>query len=734
MNFNSPIKSLIILSFLSLQKIAAQSPEPIIITRITEKITLDGKIDEPVWNKIKPVQLFMFVPNAGQAPSEKSEVFLAYDEENFYVAAKLFDKEPDKIQAPTKKRDDTNASNDFFGLLIDTFNDNENGMGFYTTPAGIRTDGAFANDGVESNFTWNTFWDVATAQDSAGWFAEFRIPLSSLRFHDGEKVTMGIILARLIARKFEFDTFPAFPAKWGFDGMNKVSLAQKIVFENIKRRNPIYVTPYLLGGLSKSFSLNETKSEYIGKSENKLDGGLDIKVGLTSNLTMDLTLNTDFAQVEADDEQINLTRFSLYFPEKRLFFQERSAIFDYSFGGQTRIFYSRKIGLHDGKPVRILGGARVVGKIGDWDLGFINMQTEKSEKLPSENFGVLRLKKKFLNHNSYIGSIFTTRLNTNGSRNFVYGLDSKLRITEDDELLLNWGQCFDNNEPDKLPFFNYSRFRFGWERRSIKGLGLLINVVRRGNDFNPGIGFEMLKNYQGVAPKIKYGWIPDEQSSLQSHYIFQDGYVLLRNSDNTPLTSSSSIGWGFNSKSGASGEYSFVVYRESIRDTFNISDNIVVPPKEYAFAGLKGNYQTPQGELLSSLFTFETGYYYDGFRLSIKAEPSWFVSPNIYLSGGYEFNWINFSNRNQELASHILRIKLLATLHIAFSVSAFIQYNSINKTVISNIRLRYNPKEGTDIYLVYNSDLNTNLDREIPTLPYYNNQTLLLKCSYTFDL
>lgn len=728
------LKSFILLSFLITQNITAQSTEPLVITRITDKIILDGIIDEPVWNTIKPLQLLMFVPNAGQESSEKSEVYLAYDDEYFYVAAKLFDNEPDKIQAPTKKRDDTNASNDFFGLQLDTFNDNENGMGFYTTPTGIRTDGAVSNDGASGNFTWNTFWDVATSQDNTGWFAEFRIPLSSLRFHDGEKVTMGLILARLIARKFEFDTFPALPAKWGFDGINKVSLAQKIIFENIKRRNPIYVTPYFLGGLSKSFSLNENKNIYIGKSEHEIEGGLDVKVGLTSNLTLDLTLNTDFAQVEADDQQINLTRFSLYFPEKRLFFQEQSAIFDYNFGGQTRIFYSRKIGLHDGKSVRILGGARIVGKISEWDVGFINMQTEKSEKLPSENFGVLRLKKQILNPYSYIGSIFTTRLGTNGSSNFVYGLDSKLRVTEDDELLVNWSQCFDNTAPDYLPVFNFSRFRLGWERRSVNGIGLLINIVRRGNDFNPRIGFEMLKNYGGVAAKVKYGWIPEEHSSLQSHYIYQDGYVLLRNSDNSLLTSSSSLGWGFNGKSGSTGECAVFVNRESIRDTFTISNKVIVPPKEYTFFGLKGNYQTPPGDLLSSLFTLETGYYYDGFRFSLKAEPSWFVTPNIYLSGGYEFNWINFSNRNQELTSHILRIKLLATLHIAFSVSAFIQYNSVNKTIISNVRLRYNPKEGTDIYLVYNSDFNTNRDRETLMLPFYINQTILFKCSYTFDL
>jgi hypothetical protein len=716
-----------------LQNLFAQ--EPLIIARTTEKINLDGLVNESVWQKIKPLPVVMYIPNNGQEPTERTEIFLAYDDNYLYVAGRFYDGEPDKIQYPSKKRDEGKQTSDWLGLNLDTFNDNENNLLFGTTPAGLRTEVAISNDGENYNFSWNTFWDVATYIDENGWYAELQIPFSSLRFQDvNGRVVMGLIVWRYISRKNEIDIFPAIPSKWGNNGPNKPSLAYDIVFEGIQRRNPIYLTPYILGGLGNSNTINESKTFYYKKKENKFDAGLDLKMGLTNNLTMDLTLNTDFAQVEADDQQINLTRFSLYFPEKRLFFQERASVFDFSFGGQTKIFYSRKVGLYEGKPIRIYGGARLIGRFDDWDFGFINMQTEKSEKLPSENFGVLRLKKQILNPFSYIGGIFTSRISANGNKNFVYGLDGKLRLSEDDEILINWGQCFDNTSPDNLPFFDFSRIRLGWERRSIEGVGLLINFVRRGNDFKPGIGFEAFNNYEGIASRIKYGWIPQNESSLQSHYIFYDGYQLFRNTNNELLTMAAGFGWGFNSKSGANGECSAVLYRERLNDNFSISNNVSVPKGSYTFIGIKGKYQTPETEFLSALFSSEAGMYYDGLRFSIKAEPGWSVFPDINLSGAYEFNHINFSKRLQNVSSHILRLKILATLHIAFSVSAFIQYNSMNKNFVSNFRIRYNPREGADVYLVYNSDSNTDLYREIPNLPLYNYHTILLKCSYTVDL
>ena len=209
---------------------------------------------------------------------------------------------------------------------------------------------------------------------------------------------MGLSALRYLGKKNEMDLFPAIPPDWGFWSFNKPSQFQKVVFEGVGARRPVYVTPYALGGLGQAFDLNDAETAYVRTDDPVTELGGDLKMGLTDNLTLDLTLNTDFAQVEADNQQVNLTRFSLFFPEKRQFFLERASLFDFDLGGSNVLFYSRRIGLQDGEAVRLLGGGRLVGRVGAWDVGVIDLQTarrrtglEGSEVLPSENIGVAAL-------------------------------------------------------------------------------------------------------------------------------------------------------------------------------------------------------------------------------------------------------------------------------------------------------------------------------------------------------
>ncbi|MFB0518306.1 MAG: DUF5916 domain-containing protein, partial [Acidobacteriota bacterium] len=325
--------------------------EQLIMPRIKGPVTLDGLSNEPAWEGIEPLPVVMHRPNFGNEPSERTEILVAYDDDFLYVAGRLFDSEPTKIQSNSKERDSGDPSSEWFGIIIDSFNDNENALEFLTTPAGLRCDVAVFNDAQGENpvnISWNTFWDVETVRNDEGWFAEFRIPFSSLRFQDiNGRVVMSIISWRYIARKAEWVIFPAIPPNWGFYSILKPSQAQEVVFEGLYRRKPLYIAPYLLGGFGQSFELNEGETGYQRVENLAHEVGLDVKYGLTSNLTLDVTLNTDFAQVEADDQQINLTRFSLFFPEKRLFFQERSSNFDFNFetGEPNRLFYSRRIGI-----------------------------------------------------------------------------------------------------------------------------------------------------------------------------------------------------------------------------------------------------------------------------------------------------------------------------------------------------------------------------------------------------
>lgn len=713
----------------------------LIIQRLNGQVTLDGLSNEAAWKSISPLPMVMQVPNFGNLPSEKTEVLIGFDDDFLYIAGRLFDSEPEKIQSPSKKRDYLEANTEWFGIILDTFNDKENGLGFFTTPSGLRFDAAVFNDAeprapgdMPFNISWNTFWDVRTARNGRGWFAEMQIPFSSLRFQDKEKqVVMGLIIWRYIPRKNEVIIFPAIYPKWGFFSGWKSSQAQEILFEGIQSRKPLYMTPYGLSGYGQSNELNDEETAYLHTNKPALEAGLDIKYGLTSNLTLDLTLNTDFAQVEADDVQVNLTRFSLYFPEKRLFFQERSSTFDFSFGSTTKLFYSRAIGIYEGEAVRIYGGARLVGRIGSWDLGFLDMQTASVQDLPSENFGVLRMRRQIFNPYSYIGGIVTTRIGTDGSYNVVYGLDGIYRLSKDDYLLLNWAQCFENGRTNNPVSLDPSRFRLGWERRTIEGVGLVLNLARRGLDYEPGMGFELLEDYAVIGGRASFGWLPSEKSSLQSHSIFSEGYYFLRNEDNSLQSFELGPGWTFSSRSGYNGEFSLKINRESLLESLDFFEEVEVPPGEYSFWGFKGTLQTPAGRLFYTMLNVEAGNFYDGWRLSLTSRPTWVISPDISLSGLYQFNRVEFIDRQQEITAHIARIRLEATLSTKFSASAFVQYNSAVGAVIANLRFRLNPREGNDLYLVINESFNTDRMRETPHLPYYNDRAVMVKYSYTFN-
>ena len=374
-----------IIIFLLLEAIPVNSQDQLAIPLKQGEFLFDGVVDDECWRNVQSVPMVMQTPVFGEQPSERTEILFCYDNDYFYTGARLYDSHPEKMLITSKKRDESVAATEMIYLLFDSFNDKENALGFMTNPAGLRSDFTVFKDAMGEvrpnegpfSFSWNTFWDVKTSRNDQGWFAEIRIPFSSMRFREENgKVIMGLICGRYIAYKNEMSLFPAIPPNWGPLSHIRPSKAQEIVFKGLKSRKPFYIAPYAIGGRQWEQVLNSEGTGYELKNEKrkyKLNGGLDVKYGLTNNLTMDITVNTDFAQVEADDEQINLTRFSLFFPEKRTFFQERSSIFSFDFEPQTAMFYSRRIGLHEGLQVPIYGGARITGMAGRWDVGFLDI-------------------------------------------------------------------------------------------------------------------------------------------------------------------------------------------------------------------------------------------------------------------------------------------------------------------------------------------------------------------------
>jgi len=721
--------------------------EPFKAFRFQGSINFDGIPDEDGWKQAEALPMVMCLPQPGSVPSETSIVKIGYDDEYLYVSGLLNYSDMKYLRAIGKQRDYASLSSDWFGFTLDTFNDRENAVQFSTNPNGLRRDATVKNDCLvednDINRSWNTFWDVKTSMGDEGWSAEFRIPLSSLRFQTSEgKTLMGILLLRWMAAKSELDTYPGVSPKYS-SAWYKPSLSRVVEFEGLKPRKPVYVAPYIIGGVGQVNELKDDDSGYEMRSTPKLDAGGDIKYSITNNLTLDLTVNTDFAQVEADDQMINLTRYSLYFPEKRIFFLEKSDVFDFSFLEGDNLFYSRRIGLYSGNAVRIYGGARVTGRIGKWDLGFLDMQTsallkenpdgDKEQILASENFGVLRLRRDVVNQNSFIGGMITSRLGMNGTYNIAYGLDGKFWVKNRDFLIFRMAQTFEDEAGNQMLEMSPTRLLLQWQRPSQIGLGYDIQYIYSGEDYNPGIGFGRKKSYHGPKALIQYGWLTENSPFLYTHRISLSGYNYRNSVSGEHETTNAMLNWFWQTKGAAGGNITLNWFKEDLAYDLPLGNyQATVPSGKYSFAYLTFSYQSPLAKALSSRLVFTTGSFYDGWRVSFYAEPKYKVGSDFDLGLTYYLDYVNFPERDDGFTNHIMGIRGLMTLTTKTSLACFIQYNTAINRVIANVRFRFNPGEGNDFWIVYDEGLNTNTGRVTPELPFSTGRTILLKYTYTF--
>ncbi|MFC2129679.1 DUF5916 domain-containing protein, partial [Bacteroidota bacterium] len=692
------------------------------------------------WEQAAPFPMIMLVPTSGLKPGQETDIRMMYDDNYFYIGASMFVDDPEMIGVFGKKRDLNSKSCDWIGVSLDTYNDKENSLLFFANPSAVRRDGTISNDAATVDvsplsWNWNTFWEVKTIVQEKAWHAEFKIPISSLRFRGtDETVTMGVSFYRHLAKLNEGYIFPNIPYDWGDYSAFKVSQYAEVDFHGIKPRKPLYISPYLLSGFNQTNTLNTIGTEYDYTFAPKIEPGIDIKYGITTNTTMDLTVNTDFAQVEADDQQFNISRFSLYYQEKRTFFLERANLFDFGFGGGNSLFYSRRIGLYNGSPVRILGGARIVSKVNDWDIGVMDMQTAAFMDLPSENFGVFRAKRKVFNQYSYAGGMLTSRIGMDGSYNLAYGIDGVFKLFGSEYLTVRWAQTFEDQAENNPLSLKPSRYLIGWERRRENGLSYSLIHNYSGTAFNPGIGLVRFKDYYLTRLILKYTWLPQESSALQSHHLSATTYHLSDVTDHRILFYALSPSWNFTTKSNWTGSVILNYDYQFLKGDFNLSNDVFVTTGSYNFIHggiiLNTSYSLPYSAGLS----LSTGQYYDGINISPKIEPAINIGTSLELGGIYQYDYIKFAVRDQVLKNHIFGIRGLYMLSTKFSLSAYIQYNTAIDKVISNIRFRYNPKEGTDLYIVFNEGRNTYMERTVPNLPIYDARSLMLKFTYTFDL
>ncbi len=693
------------------------------IPQLEAPVTLDGRVTEAAWSSVAPVPVVMFAPEYGGRMTERTEIRFAHDGEYLYAAARFYDSDPDGIRSNARVRDD-DAEDDFFNVVIDTFDDGESAVWFLVTPRGNRVDGAITDNAEGPGWNhveYDSFWDAAAAMTADGWSAEMRIPFSSLRFNrePGGAVRMGLIAGRYISRKGERHVFPDIrpgPAVAQY----KPSLAASVLLEGVQEQRALFVRPYLLGGVESLPAASVDTHDLVAEV------GGDVKVGLTNDITLDISLNTDFAQTEVDDQQVNLTRYSLLYPEKRAFFLERSGTFTLDAGESIRLFHSRTIGLDgDGNPRRVYGGARLVGRVRGWDVGVLDMHTEGPEGMGSTNSGVLRVRRDVLGPDSYVGGILTTSHTSGGSVETTAGVDGTLRVVGDDYLTFAAGVS-PGVEPQGSS--RESLVRALWERRDHEGWSYRGEIARIGASFQPALGFVARSGLTSGAGTVGYGWFGGR--TFQASRATLDADISRRHEDGGIEAARVGVSWRGEKRGGGILEAGMAWRREGLTEPFHLGE-ATVPLGTHRFVEGHAFLEAPRGRRVRGSLSLSGGEFLDGYRATGALSPTWAVSPLLELGGYLEVNRVWFPSRDEAYRATVGRLRARVSPSTRLAVHALVQRSSARDGVVTNVRVRYTIRDGNDVYLVFTDGRENAGVGSLPGGGTDRGQSLLLKLSAT---
>ncbi len=722
----------------------AARAQAITVTPRASDVRLDGVPDEPAWRDAVRLPFRMYQPTSNQTPRDSVDVRLLHDEKALYVSARMSSSSSTRPRSASLVRDRIGAS-DVFRVLIDGYRDQENAVVFVTTPSGNMVDYVVSGDGRSSDNAWNGFWDVASATSDSSWSTEMRIPWSSLRFQvSGDSVVLGVIAGRFTATTNEWDTWPTLPNEYA-NALDRPSIASPVVVHGVRSERPRYIAPFAVGAFDRIATRAGPRQPWGRRDSTGSQFGLDVRTNLTDNLSLDLTLNTDFAQVEADDQQVNLSRFPLFFPEKRQFFLDRAGLFQLRTGGQedqSQFFFSRRIGLSDdGRPLRIFGGGRAAGRVGDWDLGALHLAVAASDTgAGTEQLSVARLRRRVLNPQSALGLLVTSRAGVASRQHLGAAADARLRVFTQDFIALQVAQAPDQQRPDATGdgFSDGLMVHAEWARPSNQttaGVGYAVGATYAGPTYAPELGFLPRRDYTHTYASWRYGWLMPARSRLR---LIQPSLVATRFTANRDGKTESVFGalfLNFDTKAGWSGFLGSNYREELLRVPLPLSATVVVPARNHTFANGILSIATPQSRGFGATLFAGGGEFYDGRYVNVGVFPFW--APSKYVSVGAEVNVsrLRFSSRNESLTTDVLRLRINAALDSRLSLAAFLQQNVASRVVVPNVRLRYRFAEGRDVYLVYNERINTDLDSPVSNdvpLPRSAGRVLVLKYTHTF--
>ena len=699
--------------------------------RLTTPLRIDGQLDEEVYAAVPPINGFVQqLPVEGVPATEDTDMWIFFDDENLYIAAFCHDSQPDRIAANELRRDNQNIFqyNDNFSIALDTFHDQRNGVYFQTTPIGALRDQSITEG--QMNVNWNAVWDVKTTRDDRGYIVEMTIPFKSLRYRGGGPQTWGINARRVIRSKNEVSMLTRVPASYSSNGVAQMAMAATLVgLETPAQSMNLEFKPYIASSLTTDRTARVPFSNDFGR-----DVGIDAKYGLTRGLTADLTVNTDFAQVEEDQQQINLTRFSLFFPEKRDFFLEGQGIFD--FGGSTGwragqtpiLFFSRRIGLSNGQAVPVIAGGRVTGKAGPFDVGALAITTDDkpSAGAVATTFSALRLRRNILRRSS-VGMIATGRWPgapkpgeggpgvSGGGDNGAAGLDADFRFFDNIEANLYWARTSSPGLRGDDASYR-GRFNYGGDR-----YGFSVDRVVVGANFNPEVGFvrrtDFAQNNIGArfSPRLRRGRAI-RQLTWQANLEYISGVSSAVLEDRSQQVQ---LGIEFNSSDQV--EVSVERNYERLPANFAISPGVVVPAGGYSTQTLSGSYTLAQQRKVSGRLSASRGSFYGGTRTSAGYSGRIALSPNVGIEPNITLNWVTLPFGDFDARLLGLRLSVSPTARLGFS--GLTQFNPTGRTLTSSARMRWEYIPGSELFVVYSDGRDTGA-RNFPLL---QNRSIALK-------
>ena len=692
----------------------------LVAKRASDTINIDAFLDEADWVDAPLATGFIQNdPREGEPATHQTEVRILYDDDNFYFGVVAHDDEPDRLIVNDLTRDFNARAGDVFGIILDTFHDERNGYMFETSPVGAKFDAQFVNEGLEFNRDWDGVWHVQSRVTETGWVTEIAIPFKTLRFNDDESQTWGVNFLRRNRRLNEDSFWAPIPRIHTFA---RVSLAGTVEeLRGLRARRDLKVTPYLTGDLTR---------EGTASTEGNIDGGIDAKLAVGSGLRLDLTLNTDFAQVEADVQQINLTRFSLFFPEKRDFFLENSGIFRFGpptdprvqqfqaafgsvatpsnlRGGQSRgndllLFFSRRIGLsEEGQPIPVIGGGRFTGRSGAYEMGFLNLQTGDEPGLigdslaaNGDNFTVARIRRNILGY-SDIGVMFINRANMKTDHyNRAFGLDANFRITPAIDINGYAAKTATNNlsGDDFAARLAWSYNGRLWQIRN--AFSTLQDNFNPEVGFAPRIGVKRTSAFLGyryrpswarnvlreISPHVEFEYFTDQENVVVSRYL--NAHVSLQ------MQNGGVFDAGLNTN------------LEQPPEDFAIHPDVTIPAGFHTFNELFAILFTDPSRTVSGNVRVSTGDFYSGTRKALLLGAVLRLGAKFSTQVAWSYNDIKLAEG--EFTTHLLTTRFAYNFSTNVFLNGLVQYNNVSAEWSANVRFNIIHRPLSDFFVVYN--------------------------------